>query len=146
MARAAVRAFIPCRRVAALATPGAPKSPVFTLRWVSHTSLTENDRNPHLRPTSAGVQLNRGGLEVVAWGSGFRQAGGRGSVVGKDPNAGAVGLEKRCCRGSVLWRNTHCGIRHVGDWFALFQLCQPGRIGETERELADAPSASRPAP
>ena len=32
------------------------------------------------------------------------------------------------------------------EWFALFGLCQPRRVGETESELKDAPSAPRPAP
>ena len=48
-------------------------------------------------------RLNRGGLEVVAWESGFRQAGERRSAVGKDPDAGAIGLEKRCRSSSILW-------------------------------------------
>ena len=32
------------------------------------------------------------------------------------------------------------------EWFALFILCKPGRAGEAENDLADAPSAPRPAP
>ena len=36
-------------------------------------------------------------------GGGIRQAGGRGSVVGKALNAGAVGLEKRYHSSSFLW-------------------------------------------
>ena len=47
--------------------------------------------------------LNRGGLETVSGGCGFRRAGERRSAGGKDPNAGAVGLEKRCRVSSVLW-------------------------------------------
>ena len=56
---------------------------------------------------------SRGGLEIVSGGCGFRQADERRSVVGKDPNAGAVGLEKRCRGSSGLWRNTHCRFRHL---------------------------------
>ena len=93
---------------------GAPKSPVFTLRRVMHTWLTETTVIPISGPHRRVYGLNRGGLEVVVWGSGFRQADERRSVGGKGPHAGAVGLEKRCCRGSVLWANTHCGNRHLG--------------------------------
>ena len=48
-------------------------------------------------------RLNHGGLEVVAWGNGIRQARERRSVVGKDPPACAVGLEYRRCSSSDLW-------------------------------------------
>ena len=82
---------------------GAPKSPVFTLRRVMHTSLTETTVIPIIGPRQRVCRLNRSGLEVVAWGSGIRQAGGRGSALGKDPNAVAVGLEKRRCSSSDLW-------------------------------------------
>ena len=56
MARAAVRAFIPCRRVAA---PGVVSSSEIAgfLPPVGNAHLADrNDRNPHLRPTPAGVQ------------------------------------------------------------------------------------------
>ena len=68
-----------------------------------HTWLTETTVIPIFGPRQRVYRLNRGGLEVVAWGSGIRQAGGRGTAVGKDPNAAAVGLEKRWRGGSDLW-------------------------------------------
>ena len=56
--------------------------------------------------------LNRGDMGIVSGGSGIRQAGGRGSVVGKDAQAGVSGQEIRRCRSSDLWSIPQCGIRN----------------------------------
>ena len=45
----------------------------------------------------------RGGSEVVTSPAGFRQAGGRGSAVGKISDSGSFMPEKWCCSSSVLW-------------------------------------------
>ena len=48
-------------------------------------------------------RLNHGGFEVVLWESGFRRAGERRALSGKDASAGGAALEKRRCNSSVLW-------------------------------------------
>ena len=68
--------------------------------------------------------LTRGGLEVVAWGSGFRQAGERRSVIGKDTEACGNRPEYRCSGSSDLWSIPQGGIRHPVVGFALLTLCK----------------------
>ena len=78
-------------------------------------------------------------------GVGFRQADGAARQLGKTFYMAVQGGEVTAEAARAVGKHP-LPISPSRDWFALFQLCQPGRIGETERELADAPSASRPAP
>ena len=102
--------FIPCRRVAA---PGVVRSseiagfhpPVDNDTWLTETTVI-----PIFGPRQRVYRLNRGGLEVVAWGSGFRQAGGCLPAVGKDPNTGAVGWK------SVAAAAPFCGEPPTADF------------------------------
>ena len=55
--------------------------------------------------------LSRGGLEVVVWGSGIRQAGERRSVIGKDPQVDGKGSEYLRPGSSDLWSIPQCGFR-----------------------------------
>ena len=63
-------------------------------------------------------------LEVVTEGSRFRQAGGRGSVVGKDPPSGCIG--RRSDVGTAL----ACGQTPTAE-FAISALVRPINIMST---------------
>ena len=68
--------------------------------------------------------LTRGGLEVVAWGSGFRQAGERRSVIGKRhgglrESAGIPALQQLRSVVNPTGRNPTSPL-----WFVLSLLCK----------------------
>ena len=67
-----------------------------------------------LRLSGCVYSLSRGDLEAVTKRSGFRRAGERRPVVGKDPQAGVNGEETRRCSSSDLWSIPQCRIRRHG--------------------------------
>ena len=126
MARAAVRAFIPCRRVAA---PGVVRSSEIAsfLPPVGNAHLADrNDRNPHLRPTPAGVQAQPRRSRSRRLGE-RNSSGRRPRVRGwKRPE------RRRCWTGkALLWQLRSVGkhplpISPSRHWFALDSLCKAG--------------------
>ena len=124
MARAAVRAFIPCRRVAA---PGVVRSSEIAGFHppVDNAHLADrNDRNPHLRPTPAGVQAQPRR-------SRSRRLGERNSSGRRARDGGWERPERRrCWTGKALARRLRSVVKHPlrnspsCRWFALDVLCK----------------------
>ena len=81
----------------------------------------------------------------VEKGVGSRQAGRLGTSFGKDLPKAVRGREVTADAARAVGKHPQ-PISPSCSRFALFGLCQPGRVGETESELADAPSAPRTAP
>ena len=126
MARAAVRAFIPCRRVAAPGVVGSSEIAGFHPPVGNAHLADRNDRNPHLRPTPAGVQAQPRRSRSRRLGE--RNPSGR--------RARAGGWERperrRCWAGKALPWQLRFVVKHPlpispsRDWFALDWLCEVG--------------------
>ena len=92
--------------------------------------------------------LIREDMEIVSGGCGIRQAGERRSVVGKDPSAGANGLEKRCSSSSGLWSFPQGRIRRRGvgsSYIRYVKLCLYSRwhgTGRIEQSIRVATTSS----